>query len=188
MASDPYLRVNYPPNPSPMCSSANMGINSTSSATNDSQSAAALQNSSDTLNSDHHHQQQQQAKQRPVPSPYTIPGTPHSAEPTNVQYHLRQHPSPYQAPQQSPMAANPVPVSTVVGGPYHPPSTLPYPMPEMSRYQNTGSPLNALRPSAPTVASGRVMGEERALLWEGQLNVRGQMLAYVQIFFEVTAP
>ncbi|KAL5109943.1 hypothetical protein TcWFU_002414 [Taenia crassiceps] len=194
MASDPYLRVNYPPNPSPMCSSANVSINSTT-ATNDSQPAVGLQNSSEPLNSDHHHQQQQQAKQRPtsqqqqpVPSPYTIPGTPHSAEPTNVQYHLRQHPSPYQAPQQSPMSANPVPVSTVVGGPYHPSSALVYPMAEMNRYQNTGSPLGATRPSAPVVPPGRVMGEERALLWEGQLNVRGQMLAYVQIFFEVTAP
>ncbi|VDK22710.1 unnamed protein product [Taenia asiatica] len=197
MASDPYLRVNYPPNPSPMCSGANVGINSTTSATNDSQSTSGLQNSSEPLNSDHHHQQQQQAKQRPtsqqqqqqpVPSPYTIPSTPHSAEQTNVQYHLRQHPSPYQAPQQSPMTTNPVPVSTVVGGSYHPPSTLAYPMAEMSRYQSTGSPLNAMRPSAPTAPPGRVMGEERALLWEGQLNVRGQMLAYVQIFFEVTAP
>ncbi|CDS43079.1 conserved hypothetical protein [Echinococcus multilocularis] len=193
MASDPYLRVSYPPNPSPMCSSANMSINSNISATTDSQSAIGLQNSSEPQNSDHHHHQKAKQRptsqqQQPVLSTYAIPGTPHSTEPTSVQYHQRQHPSPYQAPQQSPMATNPVPVSTVVSGQYHPPSTLPYPIPEMSRYQNTGSPLNAMRPSAPTIPPGRVMGEERTLLWEGQLNVRGQMLAYMQIFFEVPAP
>lgn len=128
MAPDSYLRVNYPPNPSPMCSNSSMNVNSVASGSNDSQNAPEQQGKQQLPPTPLQQQQQQQ----PVQSPYAVPGTPHSVE---QQYHQRQHPSPYQAPQQSPAATNSMPVSTAVGGQYHPPpATQGYPMSEMNRY------------------------------------------------------
>nr|CDS30100.2 hypothetical transcript [Hymenolepis microstoma] len=235
VAPDQYLRVNYPSNASPMCPNPNINA-STGDSQAPSTSLPVLQNPSPSQP-----QPQQQAKQQQTPqhqpqsqpSPYAAgSGTPHSGEQGNVQYHMRQHASPYQASQQqqqSPMAAGSQMLAAVQQQQqYHTSTAQAYSMPEVTRFRDKyelmrmiltkyttsggGSPMNTMRtsgqgqasgapqgtPSAQQQpASGRIggvpggmvpTGEERAIIWEGQLSLGGQIASYVQISADVNAP
>ncbi|VDO04121.1 unnamed protein product [Rodentolepis nana] len=215
VAPDQFLRVNYPSNASPMCSNPNINA-----SIGDSQplptSLPVLQNPSPSQA-----QPQQQAKQQQTPqhqtqsqpSPYAAGGgTPHSIEQQqgSLQYHMRQHASPYQASQQqqqqSPMAAG----SQMLAGAQQ----QAYPMPEGNRCSTSGrgSPMNTMRTSGQGQSSGGPQGtpsaqqqpptgriggapggmvptgEERAIIWEGQLSLGGQISSYVQISADINAP
>ncbi|VDD77067.1 unnamed protein product [Mesocestoides corti] len=184
MASDPYLRASYSHSASPMRpATAAPTATTTTTPTAEQQSASGLLGSSESLNHD------QLKQQQPVASPYTIQGPPNSVDAGNVpsapQFHLRQHPSPYQAPQPSPASNNPNPSSTAVGGQYHAPVQS-YHISEMSRYQNSASPLNPMRPAS--TAPGMMMPEDRVIVWEGQLGVRGQAIVHLRLLSDASAP
>ncbi|VUZ41022.1 unnamed protein product [Hymenolepis diminuta] len=216
VAPDQYLRVSYSSSASPMCSNPNINALNAGDPQATPTSVSTLQNPSPSQPQPQQQGKQQQTPQQQSQSqasPYaTGGGTPHSAE---QQYHMRQHASPYQASQQqSPMATGSQIPAGAQQQQYHTPATQAYSISEMNRYATTagGSPMNTMRntgqgqaaggpQTAPSAqqqpaggrmggASGSVVptGEERAIIWEGQLSLGGQIASYVQISADVSAP